>query len=347
MRLLLNNGLTPENLYTGVSKKIVGNKGKRWFKNYGTPKTTAESLATIFKYAWVLIMNRVIDEKKRFRFPTVARCYIDFDTVADDNFVEQRQLGRFQDIDFINSEFTGYGMNVYYRGKLDHLFKRKLYVGGSLKKRFIEKINAGEKFYSIEDLNMNDILPDILKKFEGLTENQIKKVLRIGFSRMLHCLKIGCSMLINSTVYFTDCYVYIGDIYVNKTKQKINYSYTRDRKLRKLEIWKNSDIRSNSIWYLGLYEADFEKFCENNKTAKNTLFFTRVLARKIQKEWYYKGNKIYIFKVESKPKKNWVLEFINKKFRNPEYVGVVERITFTPATQTWKELIKEYATRSN
>ena len=61
--------------------------------------------------------------------------YIDFENFQEDEFIRQRQLGRMQDIDVVESDFTGYQLSFFYKmSKNDNLILRNLYLGKKHKK---------------------------------------------------------------------------------------------------------------------------------------------------------------------------------------------------------------------
>jgi hypothetical protein len=175
----------------------------------------------------------LIDERKRFKVPYAIQSYIDFEIVSDEDFENQRQKGRFQEIDFINSDFTGYGIKYFYKGRTYQLSK-PIYVGSTLKQKFLDGINSGIRYYSIEEFELKDILPLVIKRFPELTPREVKAILAHGFRRMHSAIRQNCYITINTTKYI-NCYIYIGEIALEPSKQIRTYSLQRDKKLRLLE----------------------------------------------------------------------------------------------------------------
>jgi hypothetical protein len=148
-------------------------------------------------------------------------------------FIEQRQNGRFGQIDFIESDFTGYALRYYFKTKA-YQKAYPIYFGGALKQKFLDGINSGVKFYTIKDVTIKDFLPQVCEKFSDLTNTEVKKLLAHGFRRMHSAIKYGCAISIQ-TKKNINCVAHIGAIYLKPDKQIKEYSIRRDKKLRKIE----------------------------------------------------------------------------------------------------------------
>jgi len=180
-----------------------------------------------------LIFNYILDNKVRFIIPGVPESYIDFEIVTGEFFEDQRQKGRFQEIDFIESDFTGYALRYHFKAKA-YQKAYPIYFGGALKQKFFNGINSGEKYYTIKDVTIKEFLPEIEKKFSELTKTEVKKILAHGFRRMHSAIKFGCAISIQVKKY-SNCVAHIGALYLRPDKQIKEYSIRRDRKLRKIE----------------------------------------------------------------------------------------------------------------
>ena len=81
----------------------------------------------------------MLDERDRFKIPVKTEAYLDFEIVDGDKFAIHRQYGRFQEIDFIGSDFTGYAIRYYFKAKA-YQKSFQLYLGGALKRKFFTYI---------------------------------------------------------------------------------------------------------------------------------------------------------------------------------------------------------------
>lgn len=343
MRLFFNHGLTIEELYTNTPKKVIDKRWQWFLTRYGSTSSYEAAISDPFKYCIGLVLNYIIDNKVRFIIPRVPEAYIDFEIVTGDDFEKQRQNGRFQGIDFIESDFTGYALKYYFKGRV-YQKSYPIYLGGDLKKKFISEINSGTKFYTIKDVRIEDFLPQVCEKFPELTNSEVKKLLLHGFRRLHSAMQFGCAVSIQTRKYI-NCVAYIGLIYLRPDKQILEYSIRRDKKLRKIEMWKK--LPFDGYYYIGLNDTAFEKWFEINKKARSVLRFINVVPRRIKEEIYYKAKHLYIFRFKRKVFRGWSFWADKLELRKVEFVGEVYDRKFTPSTKSWKDLIKEYEKRSD
>lgn len=343
MRMLFNHGLATKDLFVNTPKKIT-DKHWRWLiKHCGAEKNSYEdALSDPFKYCLNLVINSVIDEKKRFKIPVAWESYIDFKIVKGDDFIRDRQNGRFQEIDFIESDFTGYCLTYFWKSKA-YQKSVQIYVGGDIKKKFLGKINSGEKFYTTKDLTVNDFIDQVAEKFTALSKSEVKRMVLHGFRRMHSAIMFGCTITINSTK-FGNCYLFIGSIYLNPKKQIENYISRRDRKIRIMKKWQKVEFTGH--YYIGLNENRMSEFYEVNKKARTTLLFSNVIARKYLEELAYRSNKVYVFKVKHKFS-GYTKYLPNFKSRDVEYVGYFVGNKLYHSTEEWRNFIKNYETRDS
>jgi hypothetical protein len=165
--------------------------------------------------------------------PNASEAYIDFEIVTGEFFEKQRQNGRFSEIDFIESDFTGYFLRYYFKAKA-YQKSYPIYLGGQLKEKFLNGINSGIKYYSTKDVTLEDFIDPVHLQFKDLTRVEIKKLLVHGFRRLHSAMKFGCAISITS-VKRINCYAHIGSLSLNPEQQIKEYGVRRDRKLRKIE----------------------------------------------------------------------------------------------------------------
>ena len=342
MRTLFNHGVTIEELFTNTPEKIINRKWIWFIKNYGSTNSYEDAISDPFKYMLVLVFNKMLDERLRFKLPVNTEAYWDFETIQEEQFIKDRQKGKFQDIDFIGSDFTGYIIRYFFKGKA-YQKAFQIYLGGELRRKFIDNINNGIKYYSTKDFTIYDIIDKVYDKFPELTDSETRSIILHGFRRMHSATKYGCALTLNTTKY-GNCYAYIGKMSWDKDKQIREYRLRRDRKLRRIEAWKR--LPFDGYYYIGLTEKALKEWVLLNKTARNTVKFRNVVPKKIMEELYYRYAKVYIFKIKLKKFKGWAhwAEKIDSK--DTTYIGVAERLKFSPANVTWKELVKQYETRN-
>lgn len=337
MRILFNHGLTAGELYTNTPKHIIDKPWRWMIKHYGHSSSHNDAIADPFRYCFGLILNKIIDEKVRFKFPYNTDAYIDFDIITGDKFIKQRQNGRFQEIDFVESDFTGYFLNYYYNTK-SYQRAIPIYIGGELKQKFLNGINSGEKYYSIKDVTINDFVDDVQKVFNQFTVLEIKNILNHGFRRFYTGIKYGCNISIISRKYI-QCLAFIGNLTLTPEKNIKEYSLRKDRKLRRIYKWNKPEF--DGYYYIGLSGEGFEKWLYDNKDSRTISVFNNIMSRRIKDELYYKNKQVHIFRYKIKKFKGYNYWIDNLKIKNLEYLGEAIERKFYPSNKTWQILKKE------
>mgnify|MGYP006376706547 CR=1 FL=1 len=102
----------------------------------------------IFRSCVYLILNDIIDNNNTFQLPTGARkADIHMRRIHGDEFKWARKNGKFKEIDFINSNFSGneLTLTMYNReGKPSR--EKPIYVDKCLKKKIIDNTNNGKQY---------------------------------------------------------------------------------------------------------------------------------------------------------------------------------------------------------
>lgn len=101
----------------------------------------------IFKDSVKLVINDIIDNNVTFEFPnSLAQIYME--KTQGEDFVRARQNGKWMDVDFIASFFTGYQLNLKLKNR-NGAPRRKIpiYVDKNLKNKITENTNNGKQYY--------------------------------------------------------------------------------------------------------------------------------------------------------------------------------------------------------
>lgn len=340
MKILFNHGLTTAELYTNTPERVINRKWRWFIRYYGPTRSLGDAQSDPFKYAFYLILNKVLDDRMRFKIPGVPEAYIDFSEISEDNFQAARQNGAYSEIDFIESDFKAYKLTYFFRAK-GYQKTQPIYLGAELKQKLINYTNQGVKLYSSRDFTINDILPQVCERFKELKKTEVKSLLLHGFRRLNSSIKYGCVIKINTTK-FGNCYAYIGSLSLDPIKQIREYKKRRDRKLRKIMQWARPEF--DGYYYIGLYGRKINEWYEENKKSRIRTVFREIKPRKIQEELYYAAPNVYIFRTKLKKFRGYSFWVEELKVRDLEYIGEAHKLKFTPANVTWQQWIKEYET---
>lgn len=102
----------------------------------------------VFKDALYLILNDIIDNNVTFQLPTGGiRSEIHVNNYEGEDFIKARQRGKWSDVDFIESSFTGNQLVLDMYGKKNGIRRRKpIYVDRRLKNKITENTNNGKRY---------------------------------------------------------------------------------------------------------------------------------------------------------------------------------------------------------
>lgn len=328
MMYIFNHGVNSSELFTNYFKSK--------FNVIGLLKKDA---VKIFDTSFHLILNDVIENKVRFAIPGPGGSYIDFKVFKDKTFEYHRSIGRFQDVDFIESEFMGYQM-IYYVKRKAYFQDIPIYLGSELREKFLDKTNNGEKFYTKDTKRLVDYLPMICELYPDIKESDLKRLLTFVFSRMNDVIKLQGAISIKSN-YYPRLTLHIGIVRKNPLKQIAMFNKCHILKARFLYRWNKPEF--DGYYYTAVIKPFMDDFINLNKNAVVRLTFNNAYFKKVKEELYYNSSEVYIFRVKHKKdiyclwKKKWYV-------RDPEYFGKAVKGHFKRATITWKQLIKEYET---
>lgn len=117
-----------------IRRKVAGGDGKR-------------ALAIrIFIYAVKLILLDIIDNNVTFKFPTNRPAFLNIVGTFGEEFKKARRNGKWLDVDYLKSDFTGYQMQ-FTRIVKDREIRKPVYVSRWMKDKITARTNAGLPYY--------------------------------------------------------------------------------------------------------------------------------------------------------------------------------------------------------
>ena len=113
-------------------------------------KTRDTLIKRIFMDGVELILNDIIDNNVTFQLPTgsARKTYLRMKKYDGKEFIKLRKLGKFADVDFLNSNFSGYqlGLDMFYADGRPFIHK-PVYVDRVKKDKITENTNNGKQYY--------------------------------------------------------------------------------------------------------------------------------------------------------------------------------------------------------
>lgn len=105
----------------------------------------------VFREGVRAVIEDIIDNNVTFKIQGIGYQggEIHMEAIRDSEFERMRQLGKFEDVDFLESLFTGYQMYLYIHGKRDDFLHRRkypVYVSKFYKDKITENTNNGKQY---------------------------------------------------------------------------------------------------------------------------------------------------------------------------------------------------------
>ena len=126
-------------------------KFKSLMKNYKTKQLRRQKVKQVFREGTQQILDDIIENNTTFKIQGVGYQggEIHMEAIRGSDFEKVRKNGKFRNIDFLESLFTGYQMYLYIHGKSDNFLHRKkypMYVNKVLRDKLIKYTNEGKVY---------------------------------------------------------------------------------------------------------------------------------------------------------------------------------------------------------
>lgn len=345
MKYSFGHSICATDLYTRCDETL-SDKSEKWFRNtLGFKANRHEYFGHLLTYTFDLIIQHILEHKQRFVGP-LNLFYIDLETFAEDDFMQLRRKGKFQDIDIVESDFKGYQLTYYYKAyKSDAYYKKhNIYTGSKHQKLLANHVNNGEVMYSLRDVRLKRFIPKVCEYCPGLTKHEANRIIMTGMTRMYYAIKQGCYVSLDSKRLLESLF-FVGRFYLNPERQIKDYFFRYRMKAKKLLIWSKEPKWNHH--YIGIDIKRMQEWSKLNGTArphKSWVWFEDVVARKQLDVVCRNSTNIYIFELTMQKKYQWKLNhYIDKaKYKDVKYIGRGINYKFYPEDKDWKELILEF-----
>lgn len=141
---MFKHAFSAEDLYLGLNSKLLRN---RWVKN--RYKDRKQLAANIFKDCFYEILLDIIDNNVTFVLPIKYGNYAEMymKQYSGEEFKKLYKWGKFNDIDFVLSQFTGNGLAFRYSTHTRGTKEKPIYVNKELKRLIIKYSNEAKQYY--------------------------------------------------------------------------------------------------------------------------------------------------------------------------------------------------------
>lgn len=100
----------------------------------------------IFLYTVKIILLDIINNNVTFKLPTRRECYLNIVGTFGEDFKKARRNGKWIDVDYLKSDFTGYQMQFMYLAN-EREIKKKVYLSKWMRDKITENTNKGMQYY--------------------------------------------------------------------------------------------------------------------------------------------------------------------------------------------------------
>lgn len=104
--------------------------------------------ASIFTKGMQLIIEDIIENNVHFLLPTVGtnEAYLYMNKTSGNDFKKAFKRGKWRDVDFLTSNFTGYQLGLLVKSKKRPEKTKTIYLGYKHKDRITELTNGGKRY---------------------------------------------------------------------------------------------------------------------------------------------------------------------------------------------------------
>lgn len=104
--------------------------------------------ASIFNKGLQLIVEDIIENNTHFLLPTLgsSEAYLYMNKTSGNDFKKAFKRGKWRDVDFLTSNFTGYQLALSVKSKKRPEKKKLIYLGYKHKDRITELTNEGKRY---------------------------------------------------------------------------------------------------------------------------------------------------------------------------------------------------------
>ena len=126
-------------------------KCKSLIKKYKDKQQQKSKVKKVFNCGLKLIIQDIIDNNITFEVPKLQYYggQLHLEAITGEEFMELKKKGKFKGVDFLESNFTGYQMYLYIKGKRDNFLPRRkfpVYFNKVYRDQITKNTNEGKQY---------------------------------------------------------------------------------------------------------------------------------------------------------------------------------------------------------
>lgn len=210
----------------------------------------------VFLESVQLIINDIIENNITFWLPLSGKvkCNIHMKKTDGNAFQNLRKSGKWKDVDFIASMFSGYELGFYMLGKRTPRVKT-VYLNKLFKNKITKNTNEGKSYGDGNiDKTIKDYFEQMYLLFPSILKSDINLILKFAWKSLYLHNSYGGDTLLTCRGFWC----YIG----NLKKDPLDHFYYYIKKLSvKLKVlYKRKKIKWDGYYYFALTKSRYEKY---------------------------------------------------------------------------------------
>ena len=271
----------------------------------------------VFKECVKLVIEDIIENNITFWLPLTGskKCNIHMKRVSGEEFKNLRKGGKWKDIDFVKSMFSGYEIRFFMLGKRTPRVKT-IYLNRSYRDRITQKTNEGTQYGDgVNDKTLKDYYDIMYSMFPSISKIDMERILKFCWKSLYLHNSYGGDVILSSK----DFWLYIGNL--RKDSLQHFYYYIRKLTVKLRVLYKRKKLEWDGYYYFALSDSQYQAYQEQkNKRGR---------PRK-----YFNFGTVYLYQILDECK-------INEHYKR--YIFKVPTITTLKQKQFVKELISDSA----
>ena len=214
----------------------------------------------VFRECVKLIVDDIIDNDVEFRLPTGSRkTSLLMHTYREEDFKRARQNGKFSEVDFLDSAFTGNQIILYMYGHRNMPKTKQVYVNKELKQRITDYTHQKRVYYGKHPKTLKDYYDAIQAKFPKIPATDLHKILNFGWKSLYLINSYGGDVLIKDSGFW----FYIGEL---RNDSLAHFEYYKKKLRNKMRVMYNrKKIPWDGYYYFGLSEERYAEYVNSKK----------------------------------------------------------------------------------
>ena len=286
----------------------------------------------IFRESVKLVINDVVNNNVTFWLPLTGnkRCNIHLRRVQGNEFRNMRKAGKWKDLDFLKSNFSGYQLSLFMLGKRTPRIK-SVYINKRYTNIITENTNNGMQYGDGKiDTTISDYYQQMYELFPDVPKQDINKILTFSWKSLYLHNSYGGDTLIQDK----DFWCYIGNL--NKDSLKHFYYYIRKLTVKLRVLYKRKKIEWDGYYYFALSDSQYQRYIEQKKQRGRprkyfkfgAVFIYQILDECKINEYY----KRYIFRIP-------YITYLKSKYFIPDLITDKAQLILTRDPLKFKDIL--------